>query len=122
AVRSSVESKMAYLNSNMFRYHDTFPHPEWVPQWPELLPQPTEDMMRAAVGTGGLVLGNPDHALAACRRWEDAGADQLVFALFAAPHEDALETIRLLGEHVIPKLDTDPEHRTSRVRRDAAAP
>jgi hypothetical protein len=31
-----------------------------------------------------------------------------------------LETIRLLGEHVIPKLDTDPEHRTNRFR-DAAA-
>ena len=26
--------------------------------------------------------------------------------------EDTLETIRLIGEHVIPKIDTDPEHRT----------
>jgi hypothetical protein len=38
---------------------------------------------------------------------------------FAAPHEDALETIRLMGEYVISKLDTDPEHRTSRFRREA---
>ena len=33
-----------------------------------------------------------------------------------ATREEALETIRLMGEHVIPKLDKDPEHRTSRFR------
>ena len=38
-----------------------------------------------------------------------------------ATQEEALETIRLIGEHVIPKLDTDPEHRTSRFRREASA-
>ena len=119
AVRSAVDSRIGYLNSNMFRYHDTFPHPEWVPPWPELLPEPTEDLLRATLGTGGLVLGDPDRALAACRRWEEAGADQLVFAVFAAPHQDALETIRLIGQHVIPKVDTDPEHRTNRFRREA---
>jgi len=27
-----------------------------------------------------------------------------------------LQTIRLIGEHVIPKIDTDPVHRTSRFR------
>ncbi len=120
ALHSAVESKISYLNSNLFRYHDTFPHPDWVPTWPELLPEPTEDVLRASLGTGGRVLGHPDHALAACRRWEEAGADQLVFALFTAPHDDALETIRLIGEHVIPKMDRDPEHRTSRFRRKAA--
>ena len=34
--------------------------------------------------------------------------------------DDTLETIRLIGEHVIPKIDTDPIHRTTRLR-DAAA-
>ena len=29
--------------------------------------------------------------------------------------EETLETIRLIGEHVIPKIDTDPEHRTTRL-------
>ena len=38
-----------------------------------------------------------------------------------ATQEEALETIRLMGEHVIPKLDKDPEHRTSRFRREAGA-
>ena len=31
----------SYLQSNVFRYHDTFPHPEGVPYWPELIPDPT---------------------------------------------------------------------------------
>ena len=33
-----------------------------------------------------------------------------------ATFEQDLETIRLVGEHVIPKLDTDPIHRTTRFR------
>ena len=36
------------------------------------------------------------------------------------PIESAIETVRLFGKHVIPKLDLDPTHRTSRFR-DAAA-
>ena len=38
-----------------------------------------------------------------------------------ATHEQDLETIRLMGEHVIPKIDTDPVHRTTRYRRAAAS-
>ena len=38
-----------------------------------------------------------------------------------ATQEETLETIRLMGEHVIPKIDTDPVHRTSRFRREAGA-
>jgi hypothetical protein len=34
--------------------------------------------------------------------------------------EQTLKTIRLLGEHVIPKIDTDPVHRTTRFREAAA--
>ena len=37
-----------------------------------------------------------------------------------ASHEENLEMIRLMGEYVIPKIDTDPVHRSSRFR-DAAA-
>jgi alkanesulfonate monooxygenase SsuD/methylene tetrahydromethanopterin reductase-like flavin-dependent oxidoreductase (luciferase family) len=69
---------------------------------------------------GGLIVGDPAEALAQCERWAAAGADQLVFGSGMATHAEELETIRLLGEHVIPKIDTDPVHRTTRFR-DAAA-
>jgi len=37
------------------------------------------------------------------------------------PFEAAMESIELFGTHVIPKLDPDPLHRTSRMRDAAAA-
>ena len=48
--RDMVASNPTYLQSNVYRYHDTFPHPDWVPQWPELLPEMTEEMARASLG------------------------------------------------------------------------
>jgi hypothetical protein len=80
----------------------------------------TEEMVRASIGSGGMVAGTPDHALAACQRWESAGADQVSFGIGPDSLEGTLETIRLLGEYVIPKLDTDPAHRTTRFREAAA--
>jgi len=109
-----------YLSSNVYRYHDTFPHPERIPVWPELIPDMTAEVLEMGVAAG-MVCGDPDDALAACRRWEAAGADQLVFGVGTATTPQMLETIRLLGEHVIPKLDTDPVHRTTRFRQAAAA-
>jgi alkanesulfonate monooxygenase SsuD/methylene tetrahydromethanopterin reductase-like flavin-dependent oxidoreductase (luciferase family) len=108
-----------YLASNVYRYHDTFPHPPQIPTWPDLMP----DIPRAAVPAvleSGAVWGDPDDALRQCRRWEAAGLDQLVFGLGTATQEQSLEMIRLMGEHVIPKLDTDPIHRTTRQRQAAA--
>jgi alkanesulfonate monooxygenase SsuD/methylene tetrahydromethanopterin reductase-like flavin-dependent oxidoreductase (luciferase family) len=116
AARDIVAARPTYHQSNVYRYHDTFPHPEWVPQWPELIPEPDYETVRAMIGSGDTLLGDPDHALTAARRWESAGADQLVFGLGTDTMEGTLETIRLIGEHVITKLDTDPVCRTTRFR------
>jgi alkanesulfonate monooxygenase SsuD/methylene tetrahydromethanopterin reductase-like flavin-dependent oxidoreductase (luciferase family) len=121
AVQSMANGRLSYLQSNVFRYHDTFPHPDWAPNWPELIPDPTVDEVREQIGASGVVLGDPDDALKACQEWADAGADQLVFGQGMATQEEALETIRLMGEHVIPKIDKDPEFRTNRFRSEAAA-
>ena len=120
AAADMAASNMTYLQSNVYRYHDTFPHPEWVPQWPDLIPGVDAATAKLLIDSGsGLVAGNPDQALAAAQRWADAGADQLSFGLGTDTVEGTLETIRLIGEHVIPKIDTDPVHRTTRFR-DAA--
>jgi alkanesulfonate monooxygenase SsuD/methylene tetrahydromethanopterin reductase-like flavin-dependent oxidoreductase (luciferase family) len=120
AVQSAVDAKLSYLQSNVFRYHDTFPHPETIPYWPELIPDYDADTIRGMSSIGAVICGDPDEALAQCKRWEASGADQLVFGVGCASKEDTLEMIRLMGEHVIPKIDTDPVHRTTRFR-DAAA-
>lgn len=114
-----LDSSMTYLQSNVFRYHDTFPHPPEVPTWPDLIPDLTPEALEYSI-QGGLVCGDPDDALAQCQRWADAGADQLAFGMGMVSKEEGLETLRLIGEHVIPKLDPDPVHRTTR-QRDAAA-
>jgi len=119
AVENACLPNASYLGSNVYRYHDTFPHPEGVPVWPDLVPDPTPEAI-PFLHERGLICGDPDHALKQCLRWEAAGADQLVFGTGSARHEDTLEMIRLMGEHVIPKIDKDPEHRTNRFR-DAAA-
>ncbi len=119
ARQSVLDGSIAYLQSNVFRYHDTFPHPEGIPKWPNTMPPYTPEVLDGAIA-GGTICGDPDDALAQCQRWESAGADQLVFGVGMSTQEEMLETIRLMGEHVIPKIDKDPIHRTSRFR-DAAA-
>ncbi|GMU79639.1 MAG: luciferase [Acidimicrobiia bacterium] len=120
AVQSAVDARLNYLQSNVFRYHDTFPRPEGVPAWPALIPDYDAETIEGMASIGATVCGDPDEALEQCRRWEAAGCDQLIFGTGCASVEDTLEMIRLMGEHVIPKIDTDPVHRTSRMR-DAAA-
>jgi alkanesulfonate monooxygenase SsuD/methylene tetrahydromethanopterin reductase-like flavin-dependent oxidoreductase (luciferase family) len=120
AYQSALTSSMTYLQSNVFRYHDTFPRPGWVPPWPATIPSPDREQLEMTAAAG-LVLGTPDDALETCRRWEAAGADQLVFGVGMMRQEEMLETIRLIGEHVIPRIDKDAEHRTTRMRNNAAA-
>jgi alkanesulfonate monooxygenase SsuD/methylene tetrahydromethanopterin reductase-like flavin-dependent oxidoreductase (luciferase family) len=104
-----------YLQSLLFRYHDTFPRPAGVPAWPELLPDTTPERLDQQIAGGG-ICGDPEHALTQCRRWESLGLDQLCISPNNKTTKETLETIRLLGEYVIPKLDTDPVHRSSRMR------
>lgn len=110
-----------YLLSNVFRYLDTFPKPEWVPDWPETLDEPTREEVEAAVDNGLFIVGDPDDCLAGVRQYEDIGADQLILSPTATQleHETMIETIELFGKEVIPQFDTDPEHSTSRYRRQA---
>ena len=120
AKQSYVNARPNYLVSNVYRYHDTFPAPEWMPKWPELLPEPTMEEADLAAQFGGIVLGDPDEALAQCKRWEETGIDQLVFGIGPAPIDETIRTIELLGKYVIPKIDTDPVVSTTRYREQAA--
>ncbi len=115
-----LDAKLNYLQSNVFRYHDTFPHPEGVPYWPELIPDLDLAAVQGMAEVGAAIVGDPDQALAQCRRWEAAGCDQIAFGVSGEDLEAAKETIALLGEYVIPKIDTEPLHSTTRYRQAAA--
>ena len=111
-----LDAKLNYLQSHVFRYHDTFPHPEAVPYWPELIPDFDADTAEYMINIGAVICGDPDEALAQCQRWASSGADQLVFGTGCATKKETLEMIELMGKHVIPKIDTDPVHRTTHMR------
>ncbi|GGP66797.1 luciferase [Streptomyces abikoensis] len=120
AVEIAVGGGLNYLQSLLFRYHDTFPRPEGIPRWPELLPEYTEEIIELLIAEELMICGDPDEVFRQCKRWEQAGADQLSFGLpIGISPGDTMTTIRLIGEHVIPKIDTDPVHRTTRYRQAA---
>ncbi|MGE7389539.1 LLM class flavin-dependent oxidoreductase [Streptomyces sp. NPDC004126] len=120
AVEIAVNANMNRFQSLVFRYHDTFPRPEAIPQWPETLPEYNAEIIELLIAEELLICGDPSEVRAQCKRWEQAGADQLSFGLpTGVSKEDTLTTIKLIGEHVIPHIDTDPVHRTTRFRQAA---
>ncbi|GAB4674037.1 hypothetical protein MOKP104_16260 [Mycobacterium avium subsp. hominissuis] len=108
----AVNSQLSYLQSNVFRYHDTFPRPQGFPGVAGAACRPA----RRSISSPKMVqisCGDPDQALQQCQRWASAGADQLTFATAAVgTQDDTLDTIRLLGEYVIPndRHRTHPQH------------
>jgi alkanesulfonate monooxygenase SsuD/methylene tetrahydromethanopterin reductase-like flavin-dependent oxidoreductase (luciferase family) len=69
------------------------------------------------IDEGYLLCGDPDEVVEQVARYQDLGIDQLVFGLpLDLPQEKALETIRLFGEHVIPKFDTSTSFRSDGFR------
>ncbi|MEV6957062.1 LLM class flavin-dependent oxidoreductase [Streptomyces sp. NPDC051183] len=122
AVEIAVNANMNRFQSLVFRYHDTFPRPEAIPQWPETLPEYNAEIIELLIAEELLICGDPDEVRAQCKRWEEAGADQLSFGLpTGVSPEDTMTTIKLIGEHVIPHIDTDPVHRTTRFREAAGS-
>ncbi|MFE5485520.1 LLM class flavin-dependent oxidoreductase [Streptomyces sp. NPDC056527] len=120
AVEIAVGGGLNYLQSLLFRYHDTFPRPEGIPEWPELLPEYSAEIIELLIAEELMICGDPEEVLGQCKRWEQAGADQLSFGLpIGVSYEDTMNSIKLIGEHVIPKIDTDPVHRTTRFRQQA---
>jgi alkanesulfonate monooxygenase SsuD/methylene tetrahydromethanopterin reductase-like flavin-dependent oxidoreductase (luciferase family) len=105
----------------VYRYHDTFPKPAYVPDWPTTLPDPGPENIPKLVQRGMMLCGSPDEVIEQMEQYVEAGPDQITFGLPTdMPIEAAIETIELFGEQVIPKFDTDEVHRSTRFR-DAAA-
>jgi alkanesulfonate monooxygenase SsuD/methylene tetrahydromethanopterin reductase-like flavin-dependent oxidoreductase (luciferase family) len=108
---------ISYLDSLIYRYHDTFARPEEWPLWPQVVPEPNAADIQERIDQGFMLCGNAKEVTEQTEAYADLGCDQLVFGLpFEIPHEDALRSIRLYGEQVIPRFDTDPVHRSIRCR------
>jgi alkanesulfonate monooxygenase SsuD/methylene tetrahydromethanopterin reductase-like flavin-dependent oxidoreductase (luciferase family) len=113
-----------YHTSSLFRYLDTFPKPEGIPTWPELIPEPTLDQIEQSVERGLMAIGSPDEVEACVAKYEATGADQLVFGMLSTtmPIDVAVEAVETFGRHLIPAFDKDPVHRTTAQREAQVSP
>lgn len=110
------------LQSMVFYYHDTIPSPEGAIKWPAPALQLDLDMVEYMITNGYMIAGNPDECAEQIARLDTTGIDQLVFGMpINLPHDQALESIELFGDHVIPEFDKDHEFRSNRFRSEAAA-
>ncbi|MGZ4717003.1 MAG: LLM class flavin-dependent oxidoreductase [Acidimicrobiales bacterium] len=117
-----VAGGTAYHNSLLYRYLDTFPRPKGIPAWPELIPEPTRAEIDKRIEANVSLVGTPEECIDALRKFEAVGCDQLLMGPSSTtwPHDLMEESVELFGKDVIPHFDTDPEHSTSRYRREAA--
>ena len=65
---SPPTSVMGYHRSLLLRYLDTFPRPAGVPEWPELLPDPTPEQIDAAIAAGDVAVRHARRSRARDRR------------------------------------------------------
>jgi alkanesulfonate monooxygenase SsuD/methylene tetrahydromethanopterin reductase-like flavin-dependent oxidoreductase (luciferase family) len=109
---------VGYQNSLVFRYLDTFPKPPSIPTWPEVLPEPTPEVLDYMVSTGIGAIGSPEECIKVTQKYADIGADQLTFGMLSTtmPVEVAIEAVETFGRYVIPEFDKDPVHSTTRQR------
>jgi alkanesulfonate monooxygenase SsuD/methylene tetrahydromethanopterin reductase-like flavin-dependent oxidoreductase (luciferase family) len=119
ARRVATDMSLSYLQSLMLLYHDTFAVDPSLKDlvWPNKFPEPTLDDIEERIEQGFLLCGDPDEVLAQVQKYEAVGCDQVCFGFpIGLSQEHALKSIELFGKHVIPKLDTDPEFRTNKMR------
>jgi alkanesulfonate monooxygenase SsuD/methylene tetrahydromethanopterin reductase-like flavin-dependent oxidoreductase (luciferase family) len=118
ARRIACDMAMNYQVSLVFRYLDTFPRPEGVPRWPATIPEPTPEQLEADIKAGRVAIGDPEEVARTVKRFADTGADQLSFGMLSTtmPIEVCEEALDTFGRHVLPRFDTDPVHRTVRLR------
>jgi alkanesulfonate monooxygenase SsuD/methylene tetrahydromethanopterin reductase-like flavin-dependent oxidoreductase (luciferase family) len=107
-----------FQNTLVFHYLDTFPKPEGIPDWPDVIPEPTADEVEYAIENHLVCVGTPDEVAPAVQAYVDTGADQLAFGQLSTtiPIETALESVDTFGKHVLPQFDKDPVHSTTHQR------
>jgi alkanesulfonate monooxygenase SsuD/methylene tetrahydromethanopterin reductase-like flavin-dependent oxidoreductase (luciferase family) len=112
-----------YHLSLVFRYLDTFPKPKGVPDWPQVLPAATPEVVEQMIESGSVCIGDPEEVVRAVKVFEATGADQLSFGMLSSSMsiETCKEAVATFGKHVLPQFDKDPVHSTTRQREEQLA-
>ena len=77
----------------------------------------------AAAQSGTVICGNPDDCIKGIEKYPQAGIDELMLLVQvgAMPHGAIMDTIKLIGRHVIPYFKNVEAKRTQRTSMSAAA-
>ena len=122
AFRVASDMGMNYYSTLAYHWLDNVPRPKNFPEWPNKIPEPTPEQVEQLSAEGYAIIGDPDDCVRAIKKWEEVGFDQLTFS----PTTNTLETqvivdsMEMFGKEVLPQFDKDPEHSTTRYRREAA--
>jgi alkanesulfonate monooxygenase SsuD/methylene tetrahydromethanopterin reductase-like flavin-dependent oxidoreductase (luciferase family) len=107
-----------------FQWLDSIPRPAGLPQsGPIRIPAPTPQALKERLHRGEALVGSPEEIIPVLRQWQEMGVDQLIFSplTMAMDQKHVLRSIETVGKHVLPVFDTDPVHRTTRLREAAVA-
>jgi alkanesulfonate monooxygenase SsuD/methylene tetrahydromethanopterin reductase-like flavin-dependent oxidoreductase (luciferase family) len=122
AFRVASDMGMNYYSTLAYHWLDNVPRPKHLPEWPNKIPEPTPEQVEQLSAEGYAIIGDPDDCVKAIKKWEEVGFDQLTFS----PTTNTLDTqvivdsMEMFGKEVLPQFDKDPEHSTTRYRREAA--
>ena len=110
-----------YYQSLVFHWLDNIPRPKHLPEWPARLPEPTPEQVEEFANQGMFCIGDPDDCARTIQKYEDIGADQLVFSPLSTTmgYERAVASVKLFGREVLGRFDRDPVHRSTRMREAA---
>ena len=118
----AMSAGRGYLNTMVNMYHDTMPPQKHAVVWPNPpFAIPDEATLDTLIEAGYLLCGTPDEVNEQIAKYQEVGCDQLVFGIpnEGFEHDEVSEMIELFGTKVIPNYDGDPEHSTTRYRRNA---
>jgi alkanesulfonate monooxygenase SsuD/methylene tetrahydromethanopterin reductase-like flavin-dependent oxidoreductase (luciferase family) len=118
----AMSAGRGYLNTMVNMYHDTMPPQKHAVVWPNPpFAIPDEATLDTLIEAGYLLCGTPDEVNEQIAKYQEVGCDQLVFGIpnEGFEHDEVIEMIELFGTKVIPNYDGDPEHSTTRYRRNA---
>ena len=104
----------------VYKYLDTFPKPDAIPTWPEVMPDFTPELLDLMIQMGIFAIGDPDECARCVQSYADVGADQMVFGMLSStmPIDIVVEAVETFGREVIPRFDKDPMHSTQRQREE----
>ena len=114
-----AQAKTGKFLEYFFKWLDSVPRPEGLPKTgPVSIPEPTVASLAERTAAGGYMIGSPDEIAASIQRYADLGVDQLIYAplTMVMDQKKVLRSIETFGQHVLPRFDRDPVHRTTRLR------